>query len=607
MSDAKEDGDVLEFSLFTKGIGMLWKLLYEEKRRVVLIVLFLVLLTILNLAFLYLLKLVFDEITEVFTVKEVSPALFYIVLGMACVKVLELILYHFVKEPMFLKVIIRLENLWPMLAQKKLLALSFEYHEKENTGKKIAKISKGCDKMVDIIANIFWVVLPQLLYLAINTAVILFLDWRIGLLFLIPLFAAAVLNLKCYKKFAPEWERYEKKKEVSVGYFCQSLINVSTVQNFVKEEGEGERFSAVRRDMESLDSDVSIRMQRYFFAISAVFQLFFVLMILCGAYFVFLGEISAGTIVYVIATGNATVQGFWNLVQAYVKIMKNFVAVIRMKELLDEEETIADTEQAHIPTAYMGHFCFQDVSFAYQGKEGDVLRGISLDIKPGEMAALVGRSGGGKTTIMRLLSRVSDPTQGVLTLDGKDIRDLPRDWYRGLFATVSQNVEIFDDTISANVAYAFPEAPKEEVCSAIRAAHLSVVLEDENKFPDGIQTCVGDRGVRFSGGECQRVGIARALIALNHGAKVLLLDEATSNLDSESERAIQDVVSVLRNATNVSIVVIAHRLSTIRKADKIYVVGDGRILEEGDHNRFLEKNGLYARLVDLQHLGELVE
>ncbi len=607
MSHIKKGKNTLEFSFFTKSIAVLWELLYGEKRRIVLVTLLLVFLTFLDLSFPFFLKLVFDEIPELVKRGGISLMLCYSLAGMALVKFVSLVLNHFVKEKLFLKAIVRLENFWPVLAQKKLLALSLSYHERENTGKKIAKINKGCEKMLDIVGNLFWVFFPQLFYLFINAVIILIMDWRLGLLFFVPLCIATRVNLKYYMRLIPLWEQWEKKKEISLGYFCQSLINVNTVQNFVKEKHEIERFSAVRREMEGFDLEFSCRIQKYFFVIGSILQISFVSMILCGIYLVSIGEIPAGTVVYVIATGSVTVQGFFNLIQAYSRIMRNFVAVTRMKELLDEKEDTLNLPKAFIPKNCRGHFRFKDVFFSYKGKENEVLQGITLHIMPKEMVAMVGHSGGGKTTIMRLLARMSDVTKGEISLDGTNIRKFTRDWYRGLFAIVSQNVDVFDDTVRANVAYAFPEATDAEIFEGLRASHLDEVLKDKAKFQDGIMTHVGDRGVRLSGGERQRLGIARALIALNHGAKVLLLDEATSNLDSESERAIQEVIDAIRNTMDVSIVVIAHRLSTIRRADKIYVIEDGKILEEGDHNRLLEQNGLYARLVELQQLGEIRE
>lgn len=607
MSHRKKDKNTLQFSFFTKSIVVLWNLLYGEKRRIAVVTALLVFLTFLDLVFPYFLKLVFDEIPELVRKKEVGHMLYYMLAGVVLVKFVSLFLNHFVKERIFLKAIIGLENFWPVLAQKKLLALSLSYHERENTGKKIAKINKGCEKMLDIVGNLFWIFFPQLFYLIINAVIILILDWRLGLLFFVPLCIATGVNLKYYMKLIPKWELWEKKKEVSIGYFCQSLINVNTVQNFVKEKNEIARFASVRREMEEFDIDFSYQIQKYFFVIGSILQISFVSMILCGIYFVSIGEIPAGTVVYVVATGNVTVQGFFNLIQAYSRIMRNFVAVVRMKELLDEKEDTLDMPGAFVPRNYNGRFHFKDVFFSYKEKGNEVLRGISLRILPKELVALVGHSGGGKTTIIRLLARMSDVTKGEVSLDGTDIRGFTRDWYRRLFAVVSQNVDVFDDTIRANVAYAYPEAEDAEIFESLRAAHLGAVLEDTDKFQDGIMTHVGDRGVRLSGGERQRLGIARALIALNHGAKVLLLDEATSNLDSESERAIQEVIDTIRNTTDVSILVIAHRLSTICRADRIYVIEDGKVAEEGDHNRLLEQNGLYARLVELQQLGEIRE
>jgi ABC-type multidrug transport system fused ATPase/permease subunit len=607
MSHYKKAKNSLQFSFFTESIAMLWNLLYGEKRRIIIVTVLLVLLTLFDLTFPYVLKLVFDEIPELIKKREISTILYCLLGGVVVVKFVSLFINHFVKERIFLKAIIGLENFWPVLAQKKLLALSLSYHERENTGKKIAKINKGCEKMLDIVGNLFWIFFPQLFYLIINAIVILVLDWRLGLLFFVPLCIATRVNLKYYMKLIPKWELWEKKKELSIGYFCQPLINVNTVQNFVKEKNEIERFASVRREMEEFDIDFSYQIQKYFFVIGSILQISFVSMILCGLYFVSVGEIPPGTVVYVVATGNVTVQGFFNLIQSYSRIMRNFVAVVRMKELLDEKEDTLNMPEAFIPESFHGHFRFKNTRFSYKENGNEVLQGVSLRVNPNEMVALVGHSGGGKTTIMRLLARMSDVTKGDVLLDGIDIREFTRDWYRSLFAIVSQNVDVFDDTIRANVAYAYPEADDAEIFESLRAAHLGVVLEDTDKFHKGVMTHVGDRGVRLSGGERQRLGIARALIALNHGAKVLLLDEATSNLDSESERAIQDVIGLIRKTTNVSIVVIAHRLSTICRADRIYVIEEGKVAEEGDHNRLLERNGLYARLVELQQLGEIRE
>ena len=204
-----------------------------------------------------------------------------------------------------------------------------------------------------------------------------------------------------------------------------------------------------------------------------------------------------------------------------------------------------------------------------------------------------------------MLARGYDIGSGRLTLDGNEINQLDRNWFRSRFAVVQQDVDIFDATLQENIRYSFPDATAEEVSQALKAAHLDIILANKERFPDGLETQVGERGVRLSGGEKQRVGIARAYVSLLKGANVLILDEATSSLDSEAERAIQNMINKLRAETQITIVAIAHRLSTIQRADEIFVINGGVITESGDHQKLMAQNGLYSRLVELQKLGEL--
>jgi ATP-binding cassette subfamily B protein/subfamily B ATP-binding cassette protein MsbA len=239
-----------------------------------------------------------------------------------------------------------------------------------------------------------------------------------------------------------------------------------------------------------------------------------------------------------------------------------------------------------------GRITLRDVTFAYHGSTTPVLHDINLDVRPGEMIALVGHSGAGKTTLCNLIARFYDPTGGAVLLDGVDLRDIAVDSYRRLLGIVEQDTFLFDGTIAENIAYGRRGATIEEIR---HAAQLANAHEFVDKLADGYDTLIGERGVKLSGGQRQRLTIARAILA---DPRILILDEATSNLDTESERLIQGSLQALM-AGRTSFV-IAHRLSTIIHADRILVLENGRVVEQGRHEELMRASGRYRTMVDLQ-------
>jgi ATP-binding cassette subfamily B protein len=329
-----------------------------------------------------------------------------------------------------------------------------------------------------------------------------------------------------------------------------------------------------------------------------------------GGLAVLSGSLSLGTLIALATLAQRVYAPVVDLASVRINLASGLVGFERVFEVLDKPLAITDRPNARELSAVRGHVEFQDVWFRYpppaqvsiasleSRDEGVpvlsdepspwVLKGLSFVAEPGTMTALVGPTGAGKTTICNLVPRLYDVTRGALLLDGHDVRDLTLDSLSRALAMVPQDPHLFHDTVMANLRYARPGASAEEVADACRAARIHDLI---TRLPDGYETMVGERGYRFSGGEKQRLAIARALLK---GPAILILDEATSHLDSETESLVQEALAVLL-AGRTSFV-IAHRLSTIRQADQILVVDSGRLIDRGSHEELLARGGLYADL-----------
>jgi ATP-binding cassette subfamily B protein len=324
------------------------------------------------------------------------------------------------------------------------------------------------------------------------------------------------------------------------------------------------------------------------------------------------GTLQVGTLVALAALLTRLYGPLTALSNVQVDIMTALVSFERVFEVLDLEPMVRDRPNARPLPADTGPLGveFDDVRFRYPsadevslasleavarpdpGQSDEVLKGVSFRVEPGQLVALVGPSGAGKSTITHLVSRLYDPTGGIVRLGGHDLRELSLDSVHEALGVVTQDAHMFHDTIGANLAYARPEATEAEMRTALRAAQISDLVAS---LPEGLDTVVGDRGYRLSGGEKQRLAIARLLLK---APRVVVLDEATAHLDSESEAAVQEALdTALSGRTSL---VIAHRLSTIRGADRILVVDDGRIVEVGDHDELLRAGRLYAELYRTQ-------
>ena len=310
-----------------------------------------------------------------------------------------------------------------------------------------------------------------------------------------------------------------------------------------------------------------------------------------GGRLVISGDLTAGNLVTFLLYTLTVAGAIGTFTGLYAQLQEALGASKRIFELLEEPPEVAKTESVQNPDP-IGTVSFQNVEFAYAERTGNVLSGINLEVRPGEVVALVGPSGAGKTTLVQLIPRFYDVDSGQVLVDGVDVRDQDIASLRSRMAAVPQEVELFSGTIAENLRVARADASDADLVGACEAANAHDFISE---FPDAYETIVGERGVKLSGGQRQRVAIARALLA---DPSLLILDEATSSLDAEAESLVQSALEVLMQGRTT--VVIAHRLSTVRKADRLVVLAEGRIIEEGTHDKLLAQGGLYSELYGRQ-------
>jgi len=392
-------------------------------------------------------------------------------------------------------------------------------------------------------------------------------------------------------------KRFSNQDEAS-GVMAQSVININTVKSFVQEKREIGALRKLARDTKEVVMKEYGTLFGYDIKRNVVIDSGRISILLFGIYLVMQGSLTVGSLVFVYTISEKALISLYRITRLYDRIMEAGEATRAMSELMQEKSRIINPKSGLKPSGIEGKIEFSKVDFIYPGNKDKALDKVNLNINSGCMTAIVGPSGGGKTTITRLVYRHYDPQKGKIMLDGEDIRAYDLYAMREFMAIVPQEVEIFNATVKDNIAYAKPKATLTEVKAAAKIANAHEFIAE---LKDGYDTVVGERGIKLSGGQRQRVGIARAILA---NPRILIFDEATSNLDSYSEKLIQEAMDKV--AKNRTVIVIAHRLSTVKKADKIIVIEKGKVVEEGSHLELAKASGgLYQKLLELQKMGEV--
>ncbi len=475
---------------------------------------------------------------------------------------------------------------------KKIQDLDLAFHINKSSGSLISKIKRGDGAFFGLFMNSNLIVRGFINLVVILVAFGMLNKWISGVV-LLTIIINLVLIYFLIKHNIAKRQKFNKEEDKVSGIIVDNLINYETVKLFAQEEYEYKRLKAAFQGWVKASWGYANTFRLIDISLGTIGNTVVVGLSVWGLGAVNKGTVSVGDFIMILGFVGTFYWRFFDLVYKLREIAKNYSDLESYLSILDEKEKITDPIKPVKLKKVRGEIRFDKVWFVYEDNNQSALRDFSLHIREGQSIALVGRSGAGKTTVVKLLLRFFDIQKGKITIDGVDIRQMRKADLRSLFGIVPQEPILFNNTIRFNIAYGNPNASDKEIIAAAKLAYAWEFIKD---LPQGLDTVVGERGVRLSGGQKQRIAIARVILK---NPEIIIFDEATSALDTESERLIQKAFwRVVKGKTTI---VIAHRLSTIVRVDKIVVIDDGQVVEMGSHRELLnKKEGLYKRLWQMQ-------
>ncbi|MBT6718881.1 MAG: ABC transporter ATP-binding protein [Nitrospina sp.] len=480
---------------------------------------------------------------------------------------------------------------------KHLHTLSLSFFVKRRTGEIVSRMTNDITTIENIVTDLPATLLQQSIRLFGGIIIITYMNWKLTCLILVLAPVLVVFARTFGRKLKKLSTEIQDKLAVSTTILEENISCIQVVKSFVRSKLENQRFdNAVEDSFQSAKKRVIISS---FFGPSIRFIAFSTSLILLwyGGREVILGEISPGELIAFILYATIIAGPMGSFARLYARMQEGVGASKRVFEILAMEGEVRDLPEAKPLPRIAGKVELDDVHFHYR-EDQEVIKGISFTVEPGQTIALVGPSGAGKSTLVQLLHRFYDPIKGEIRIDGIPIKTVQQSSYWEQIGIVPQETILFGGTILENIEYAKPGVTKEEVIEAAKAANAHNFIMET---PEGYETIVGEKGIRLSAGQRQRIAIARAILK---NPRILILDEATSALDNESELLIQDALEKLMQGRTSFI--IAHRLSTIHNAERIIVLDKGKLVESGNHKQLMEQEGLYHKLYTLKSL-QMVE